>query len=376
MSRLVKFLLGLVLVLVIAVVYVLNPRLPVPEGARSAALYQESSFGISQQSLELVDRSRPTAANGDFEGQDFRELNGIVWYPDTDSRAPYPLVVYSHGFMSSVAEAQYLVEFLVPRGYAVVAVDYPLSSGGAPGGPTVNDVIHQPGDVSFLIDALMARSNDPADELHQMLDSSRIAAVGLSLGGLTTQLAAFHRDVRDPRLVAAVSIAGPSVFLEPDFFRTSDMPFMMIAGSSDAIIPYEEHAAPIPGKVDNSLLVTLDLGTHVGFANIATTFMRWFRHPDRLACPMLLSGLEDSGGDTNPMLTPDQGIGISDAQTAPCTMEDFPRAMRPGQQQMLTRLAVYAFLESVMAVDPARREVMAQFLEVDFPAENAAAFVD
>ena len=42
------------------------------------------------------------------------------------------------------------------------------------------------------------------------IDRDRIGAMGLSLGGLTTTLVAFHPTLGDPRIRAAVSIAGPS----------------------------------------------------------------------------------------------------------------------------------------------------------------------
>jgi len=375
MSRLVKILSGLIIVLAIAALYVLNPRLPTPAGEQSAALYEPGTLGVSRQPIEWVDASRQTNRNGDFAGSATRELNGFIWYPQTRAQEPFPLIVYSHGFMSSVSEADYLVDFLVPKGYVVVAVDYPLSHGGAPGGPNVNDVINQPGDVSFALDQLLARNADENDNLYGLLDPSRIAAVGLSLGGLTTQLAAYHRDLRDSRLSVAVSIAGPSVFLEPRFFETSDIPFMMIAGSADAIVPYEANAAPIPAKSKSGLLVTLDKGTHVGFASVASVLLRWFRHPDQLVCPMLLGGLDREGSEGETILALDRDIGISTDVSQPCTMDTFDRAMRPAEQQMLTRLALYAFLEQAFAPDAARRQQMAGYLSIGLAAENPAATI-
>lgn len=375
MNRFIKILLGLIAVLGLAALYVLNPRLPSPEGEQSAALYQPGTLGVSRERIELVDTSRSTQANGDFEGSPTRELNGYIWYPETQDQKPFPLIVYSHGFMSSVAEPEYLVNFLVPKGYAVAAVDYPLSHGAAPGGPNANDVINQAGDVSFLINAMLARNADEADTLHGLLDPSRIAAAGLSLGGLTTQIATYHRDVRDPRIAAAVSIAGPSVSLEPRFFQTADIPFMMIAGSADAIVPYEANALPFLSKVENSVLVTLDKASHTGFANTSTVLFRWFRHPDQIVCPMVLDGLDREGSGSE-RIAADADIGISNAEVSPCTMENFERAMRPADQHMLTRLALYAFLEKQFAHDADRRRQMDRYLSSGFTAENPAATVE
>lgn len=375
MNLLVKILLGLGAVLVLAALYVFNPQMPVPEGRQSASLYQPGTLGVSREAIELVDTSRPTKPNGDFEGSSTRDLNGLVWYPETRVQKPFPLIIYSHGFMSSAAEPEYLVDFLVPKGYVVVAVNYPLTHGGAPGGPNINDVINQVGDVSFLIDEMLARNADEQDSIYGLLDPSRIAAVGLSLGGLTTQLVAYHRDVRDPRIKAAVSIAGPGSFLERKFFKTTDIPFMMIAGSDDAMVPYEANAAPIPSKVDNSLLVTLEKGSHVGFARLSSVFLRWARHPDKMICPLLLDGLDREDREDETVLVSDAALGISTSGVPPCTMDTFDRAMRPADQQMLTRLALYAFLEKVFADEADRRRQMDRYLATRFATENPAASI-
>ncbi len=372
MKRISRILIGIVLVLGLAALYVFNPRLPSPETGQSALLYQPGGFGVQRDRISLVDSARPTQANGEFTGSAERRFDGYLWYPDVpaDVHGRVPLIVYSHGFMSSATEPEYLVDFLVPKGYVLVSVNYPLSHGGAPGGPTVRDVINQPGDVSFVINAILARNEDPDDTLYGRVDPDRIAAVGLSLGGLTTQLATFHRDRRDPRIAAAVSIAGPSAPLEALFFEASDIPFMMIAGDADAIVPYQANAAPIPEKAPGSLLVSLSGGSHVGFASVATTVLRWARHPDRLVCPMLLNGLDREGNEDELLLQPDPQNGISTTMAMPCDMQTWDRAMRPARQQMLTRLAVYAFLEQHFNVDQGRREEMAEYLSRDLVAEN------
>ncbi len=371
-----NLLLSIIVIVGIVAVYVLNPDLPEPQGEQSASLYEPGSLGVSSEAIALTDNSRPTMANGTYEGSDSRLLEGYVWYPDETEAGPFPLVVYSHGYMSSVDEADYMVDFLVPKGYVVVAVNYPLSNGAAPGGPIVTDVINQAGDVSFVIDALLTRNTSAGDSLQGLIDPERIAAVGLSLGGLTTQLVAYHQTERDERIRTAVSIAGPSAMLEREFFQTSDNPFLMVAGTDDAIVPYDMNAEPMPEKVDNSLLATLDGGSHVGFVTIASTFLRWFDHPDALVCPMLLSGLENGGeGRPETILTPDAAIGISNTVSEPCPNENFNRAMRPGQQQMLTRLAVYAFLESSFAEEATQRQNMQTYLNTGLAQENSGVQV-
>ena len=193
------------------------PATAVPQGLESQARFAPGPFDIISESFTAVDESRPTQAYRDFAGRPVRELNGELWRPARAAQAG-PLLVYSHGFMSFHQEGLYLVRFLASHGYTVVAVDYPLTGFHAPDGPLMRDIVNQPGDVSFLIDTMLKRNADPADALFATIDPKKIAVAGTSLGGLTSILATFHRQMRDPRIAAAISIAGPTSMFTADFF--------------------------------------------------------------------------------------------------------------------------------------------------------------
>ena len=47
----------------------------------------------------------------------------------------FPLIVFSHGFGASGPAYAFLLEMFVREGYVIAAPTFPLSSGGAPGGP-------------------------------------------------------------------------------------------------------------------------------------------------------------------------------------------------------------------------------------------------
>jgi predicted dienelactone hydrolase len=73
----------------------------------------------------------------------------------------------------------------------VIAADFPLSHAGAPGGPTAADVIHQPSDVTFLIDQALGLP-ETERPFAAAIDAHRIGVFGLSLGAVTTTLVTFH----------------------------------------------------------------------------------------------------------------------------------------------------------------------------------------
>lgn len=348
------------------------PRPATPEGEHSAAMYQVGADRVVTERFLAIDESRPTPANKDFKGLPSRKLKGKIWRP-FDASKPMPIVVYSHGFMSFYEEGRYLNEFLASHGYLVVAVNYPLTHFFAPGGPMIEDMINQPQDVSFIIDTLIKRNETVNDSLYQKLDTGKIAVAGVSLGGMTSTLVSFHPQVVDPRIKAVISIAGPSKMFTPDFFRHQQTPFMMIAGTADAILPYAAHAAPITEKYPGSTLVSLTDASHAGFAAPAATFMRFFDNPDTVGCDRVTKGLgKDTGINKSmqPFFRDDYGIDLAGDQQ-PCPEQPIAKAMSAPRQHLLTTLAAFSFLQSQFAEEQQMRAQAEDFLLTHFASENA-----
>jgi predicted dienelactone hydrolase len=279
--------------------------------------------------------------------------------------------------MSTKEEGGYLAEHLASHGYVVVSADYPLTNFRTAGGPNVSDAANQPADVSFLIDRVLALQGDEKP-FAGAIDRERIGAMGLSLGGLTTTLAAFHRTLRDPRIRAAVSIAGPSSFFSEHFFAAADVPFLMIAGTEDAMVDYRTNARPILDRVRNAGLLSIAAGSHTGFAGIADPLFRFVDHPDSTGCSALMANIDlqqnefpftGLGGEEN-------GIVIID-QTLPCQKSPLPKALHPGRQHMITTLGATDFFRSIFDADKATRESAARHLSRgiagDFPEASYEA---
>jgi predicted dienelactone hydrolase len=377
--RALRWILGLVLALaaVLAVAFACTAPAPPAAGSESARRLAPGPLPVASSDAIFVDASRPTDANGDFEGAPERTLTATLWYPKDDAGA-HPLLVYSHGFMSRRGENPPLVELLASHGYVVVSVDYPLTNGSAPGGPNVHDAVNQPGDVRFVIDRVLAWAPDERPFAGE-IDRARIGAIGLSLGGLTTTLVTFHPRLRDPRIAAAVSIAGPAEMFSPAFFASADVPFLMIAGTLDAMIPYASNAVPTPGKVRRGGLVTIEGASHAGFAAFADQFpLRLLANPDRLGCFALTRNLSRTqenpfdglGGEAD-------GILLDPNGPLPCHDGAPAEALAAGRQLMITRLAALAFFESRFAKDPAARAAHEAFLREtlarDFPEASFLA---
>jgi alpha-beta hydrolase superfamily lysophospholipase len=258
------------------------PAVNVKDLRTSTRLLRSGPFDVGVTGLTLVDESRPTMPNGDFPGLPDRTLPTRVWYPaapgrggtDADlapDRAPYPLILFSHGLGSPNDASIYLVTHLASHGYIVVAPAYPLSTSGAPGGQTMADTPAEAGDVGFVIDRFLGFSDEPGNRFENAVDGDRIGLTGHSAGGLTTVVATYDQNLRDPRIKAAAPIAGPGCFFQPGYFGAVDVPLLILHGDADLFVDLVNHAQALLANANApKSLVTVQGGNHIGFSDAGT----------------------------------------------------------------------------------------------------------
>jgi predicted dienelactone hydrolase len=172
-------------------------------------------------------------------------------------------------------------------------------------------------------------------------------------------------------------MAGPSQFLTPEFFDGNTIPFLYIAGTADAIVPYRENAEAILKKYKYSVLVTLDSGSHVGFIDMAPMAFRWLDNPDKLGCAALMHRLkaaQEASKTGKPLPSLGELIGgpgvDAGASSAACQARELARAMRPARQHTLVTLAIYSFLESRFSSSATTRQAMHEYLVSQLAREN------
>ena len=267
-------------------------------------------------------------------------------------------------------------EYLASHGYIVAAATYPLTHYGAPGGAKPEDVINQSGDISFILDNLLAKTAKQENDYSKRIDPQRIAAVGMSLGGMTSEMVAYHPLTGDPRISAAVSIAGPAYMFSREFFSHRNIPFMMIASPQDALINYQENAANILDKIDGATLVSIDRGSHIGFSG-GSKWLRWMDNPDSLGCRTLVTDEESISSESgwyNKIGGPEIGVLPSEEPTM-CADDPLPQAMNPLRQLELTKLAVSSFLSCHFSSDDQDKLASCEFLNATFAQEIAEVSV-
>ena len=343
-------------------------------GAAAAvpAYEADGALPVATASITLVDTTRATPPNGTFAGTPERTLPTNVWYPGSTGGAltdtgPFPLVVASHGFAGSQTTLAYLAQHLASHGYVVAAPAFPLSKGTAPGGPTVADIAEQPRDVGFVIDEVLRTSSTPGSLLAGAVDPD-------ALGGLTTLLAAYHRDLRDPRIGAAVAIAAPACFTTRRFYRTAKVPLLLVNGTTDLIVPFAANGGRARRLArPRATLVALDGGSHTGFSSFALSLSPDGPHFDTFTCPLLISALGESWNDPSDrpfriLATPGSGIA-SDPMDCPipCTGLAPAHSMAGARQQAILLAATTAFLDARLRGDAAARCVVRRGIAEAYP---------
>lgn len=133
-----------------------------------------------------------------------RTLNAFMWFPTEESSEPElshsnamffgfsaragaapsvknaPLIIMSHGSGGNISNQAWLAVELAKRGAVVIAANHPGSTSRDSAPSTNLEVWNRPQDISFMLDQVIKDSN-----ISGLIDQSRIAAIGHSLGGYT-----------------------------------------------------------------------------------------------------------------------------------------------------------------------------------------------
>lgn len=106
--------------------------------------------------------------------------------PPDKSAAPYPLIIYSHGWLGSPAELMSVMQYLASQGYVVTALQHHDTS------PMRFELVDRPLDITLLLDNIAAIKDG---ELVGMIDTNNVGIMGYSQGAETAlQMLGLIRD--------------------------------------------------------------------------------------------------------------------------------------------------------------------------------------
>jgi dienelactone hydrolase len=250
---------------------------PIAPAAADTQPTHEGRYAVGVRTETFVDTSRPTDANGAYPGAPTRTLVTTVWYPAEGTpgspdqpNAPayddrrFPLLVFAHGFTATGPAYGGLLRRIASSGYVVAAPTFPLSNGQAPGGPRIADYVHQPADVSFVIDELLRLEADDDSFYDDLIRRKRIAAAGHSLGGVTT-IGLLNPCCRDPRIDAYIPMSGIEAPIGEPYDYRRKAPILLVHGTHDDIVPFAGSLSVFAEARRPKYLLSLLNGGHVPF---------------------------------------------------------------------------------------------------------------
>lgn len=232
------------------------------------------AVAIQSEVRTFVDGSRATPAKPGFDGAAERTVVTRLWYAPEAPRSAAcgregcALVILAHGFGGSTMRFDAIARFLAGRGYVVAAPAFPLTNEAAPGGHLsgIGDLAAQPGDVSFVIDELLAASTADGDLLRGRVDGERIGVIGHSLGGATVIALTRLACCTDPRVDAVIGVAAASFIVEGFFGGEIDpngVPTLSLTGDRDGVVPSAGVRAFHDGLAPPRIYVQLVGANHV-----------------------------------------------------------------------------------------------------------------
>lgn len=163
---------------------------------------------MSVETVRLFDESRAAWTSNLHP----RPISARLWVPEASADRP-PLILLSHGTGGAAEDFDWLAERLNAEGFFVAGVDHHDNTYNEeyfPEGFAFN--WERPRGVSFLLDCIL-RAND--------IDSSRIGAIGFSIGGFT--VAALLGAEIDPATMSAVmsgTVPAPALPEFPELIPT------------------------------------------------------------------------------------------------------------------------------------------------------------
>ncbi len=205
------------------------PQLSPTSSAPSPSGRTTTADSVGHVTEGFVDRTR-----------DDRQLDTTIWYPEADGEVTpgrHPVVVFSHGLGGTPESYTELFEDWVRAGFVVVGPTYPLTNEAVSTQP--RDLVNQPADVSFVLDRLEDLETDEDHALNGALDLERVAAVGHSLGGMTT-VGLMSRCCDEDRLDAAVVYAGSALGFERHGLVDDPPPVLFIHGDEDGTVTIDD----------------------------------------------------------------------------------------------------------------------------------------
>jgi predicted dienelactone hydrolase len=166
---------------------------------------QWGPYQVGMTSFQLFDMKRlrlvpttvwyPAIPQGQSKAKYLLIIEGNAYNeaPHDTKGAPYPLILFSHGFKGLAVQSVSYTEFLASQGYVVAAMDHQgntLTDFFSDDKKVAEVAIERPVDVKFVYDEMLKLNAGGSILLKGMIDTTRVAVTGHSFGGYTAIMVA------------------------------------------------------------------------------------------------------------------------------------------------------------------------------------------